>query len=742
MEATGADAGRATEPTTPTLSLQSQVEGLRLENERLRQQVSVLEAGLEEHRRQMAGVLTSASWRVTSPLRMIAGRLRRLRGWPRRRRSRRVQVRQVPTAGLFPPAPGVSHGHDVAARLIADPALLRSPRPVPPAVRSTGVLVVAHVYYPEVWSDIADRLVRIPEPFDLVVTLVEGRADWIEAEIRARYPQARVLLVPNLGRDMAPLVRLANEGHLDGYEAILKVHTKRSPHRLDGDAWRVRLLDGVLPSPLQVEHLLALLRSDPDVGVVAPPGSLSGPEHWGSNLPVVEALASRVPLAFDPEALVFAAGSMFWCRAWVLQRLADLDLVPEHFEDEAGHTDGTTAHGLERYVGIVAQASGLDIITDDDVSARLHRRAPVSHRPQVLATYLPQYHPIPENDAWWGEGFTDWDNVDKAGPHFAGHVQPHRPGEFGRYDLRDPAVMAAQGALARAHGIDGFLVYHYWLGPGRRLLRTPIDQLLADPVADFPFALCWANESWTRAWDGLDQEVLAAQEYPLGWEQQFFEGLGSALIDPRYVRIDGRPLLAVYRPAALPDPAGSLRRLRALAVEAGLPGLHLVGMEPPPEAPPLTGAARSALDAVLSFPPASGLGLHSLVVGDLTTGAAGGDVLSYDAAVEGSRWLQEDRHGPRVHPGVMPGWDNTPRRGADAYVFHGSNPAGFRRWMRRAVLAAGRRPDGLVLVNSWNEWAEGAHLEPDVRFGRAWLEAVRDCAGSTPLARAARPSRG
>lgn len=727
MESTGADAEPTPAPGAPVLSLQSQVEGLRLENERLRLQVSTLEAGLEEHRRQMAGVLTSASWRVTSPLRMIAGRLRRLRSLPRRWRSRRVQVRRAPTAGLFPPAPGVTHAHEVAARLVAHPGALRSPRPVPPPQRECAVLVVAHVYYPEVWADIADRLVRIPEAFDLVVTLVEGRADWIEPEIRTRYPQARVLVVPNLGRDMASLVRLANEGHLDGYDAILKVHTKRSPHRLDGDAWRVRLLDGVLPSPVQVEHVLALLRSDPDVGIVAPPGSLSGPEHWGSNLPVVEALASRLPLAFDPDALRFAAGSMFWCRPWVLQRLADLDLDAEHFQDEAGHTDGTTAHGIERMVGVLAAASGLDVLTTDEVSGRLHRHRRPRRRPTVLATYLPQYHPTPENDTWWGEGFTDWDNVDKARPQFLGHLQPHRPGELGRYDLRDPAVMAAQAALARRHGVDAFLVYHYWLGDGRTLLRRPMDQLLADVTIDFPFALCWANESWTRSWDGLDHEVLAAQEYPPGWPDAVFDDMLPALRDPRYVRVGERPLLAVYRMASLPAAAAAAARWRERAVQEGLGGLHLVAMEPPPDQPALMGPARAAVDAVVTFPPASGLGLSSLTGVERRGSADVGDVLSFEAAVTGAP--RRGASAPAVLPGVMAGWDNTARRGEAAYVFHGACPAAFRRWLARAGDLAAGVDDGIVLVNSWNEWAEGAHLEPDVRFGRGWLEAVADTLG-------------
>ncbi len=341
--------------------------------------IAHLEATRDEYRRQMTGLLGSSSWRVTAPLRALAGFVRLARRRVRRlpeRFARRPAPSTSYTAGLFhPDAPEPGGLVTAASPLLArrHPAR-RDEQPGLLLPRSDArVLVAAHVYYPEVWFDIEDRLARMPEPYDLVVSLVEGRSDMLESEIAQRLPRATVQRVPNLGRDLGPLVELAEAGGFDGYDAVLKVHTKRSPHRIDGDAWRVALLDGVMPSPDGIARILELLRRDDSVGLVVPSGHIDGPESWGSNQPLVEALAARLPLAFDPSTLQFPAGSMYWARPWVLGRLADLRLGPEHFEPEASQVDGSTAHALERFVGVAAQASGLDLVDAADVAPRLHR---------------------------------------------------------------------------------------------------------------------------------------------------------------------------------------------------------------------------------------------------------------------------------------------------------------------------------------------------------------------------------
>lgn len=703
------------------------LDALREENEQLRIRISTLEAGLDEYRRQMASVLTSASWRVSAPLRGVAGKVRlarhRARTLPQRVATRH-QERTASTLGLFPPT--VRSIEWVDSPLLTEPLGRRDVTDRPEAQpRTASVLIVAHVYYPEVWPDIADRLSRMPEAFDLVVTLVRGRAEALEPSIMRLVPHARVLVVDNHGRDMGPLIELANRGWFEGYEAILKVHTKRSIHRIDGDAWRIDLLDGVLPSPAGIGHILNLLRRDPDVGIVAPTRHVRGADTWGSDLELVQSLAARFPFAFDPDALRYVSGSMFWCTPWLLQRLADLQLTTNHFAPEADHLDGSTAHALERFIGVLATAAGLEVVEETDVPSRLHKaRKHEPSRPRVLAFYLPQYHQVPENDAWWGEGFTDWVNVAKAQPLYAGHQQPAQPGELGEYDLSDVSVMAAQGALAREHGVDGFVMHHYWFD-GRPLLDTPLRNLLADPGIDFPFALCWANENWTRSWDGLDNDVLVAQTYPDGWVDGYYDSIAPALQDPRYLQVDGVPLLVVYRIGQVPDAARAIARWKQRAAQDGLGGLHVLAVVPSRDFEPLTGDVAAALDGLVRFPPGSGIGLQS--VGDLAPERTGGkEIYSYDACVDGADLSTRGPHGLRIHPGVMPGWDNTPRRQEEAYVFHGGNPVSFRRWLARACHAAG---DGLVFVNAWNEWAEGAHLEPDGRFGRGNLQAVAEVVG-------------
>jgi lipopolysaccharide biosynthesis protein len=713
------------------------LETLREENEALLVRIAHLEATTDEYRRQMAGLLNSSSWRVTAPLRRVAaqGRLirRRIRQLPDRL-ARRPASAPFYTAGLFPPDLPPPGGLVTAASpLLAHPQpAKRDQQPRLQGSRSEArVLVVAHAYYPEVWFDIEDRLTRIPEPYDLVISLVEGRTEVLESDIAQRLPHAIVHRVPNVGRDLSPLVDLARAKAFDGYDAVLKVHTKRSPHRHDGDAWRVALLDGLMPSPEGIRRIIELLRRDDSVGLVVPNGHVSGSETWGSNRPLVEALAARIPFAFDPDALRYAAGSMYWARPWVLRRLADLELGREHFEPDASHVDGSTAHALERFVGVAAQASGLDLVEADDVVSRLHRagRKP-RRRPKVLAFYLPQFHPIPENDAWWGAGFTDWLSVERAQPLYDGHPQPAEPGELGRYDLSDPEAMRRQGALAADHGVDGFIMHHYWFD-GRPLLEQPLRNLLDDPTIDFPFALCWSNENWTRRWDGLDSEVLIAQSYSEGWADRFYDDILPALRDFRYLTVDGRPLLVLYRIGHIKNARAAIERWKERAKSDGFAGLHVLAVVHSWQFEGLPRGIEDVIDGLVQFPPLAGIGLHSLKnIAPRASASLKGDIYSYDAAVNSADLVTTGPTGLRIHPGVMPGWDNTPRRGGSAYVFHGANPLSFRRWLARAATpaAAGAGPH-LLFVNAWNEWAEGAHLEPDARFGRAYLEAVRDAVG-------------
>lgn len=354
---------------------------------------------------------------------------------------------------------------------------------------------------------------------------------------------------------------------------------------------------------------------------------------------------------------------------------------------------------------------------------------------QVLAFHLPQFHPIPENDEWWGRGFTEWTNVTRARPQVPGHYQPHLPADLGFYDLRLAEARAAQAALAREYGVSGFCYYHYWFN-GRRLLNRPVDEILASGEPDFPFCLCWANENWSRNWDGgsNSKRILLQQHYSDEDDRAHMRHLLPILADRRYVRVGGRPLLLVYRTELLPDPARTADTWRTLALKEGLGEICLARVES------LQGGidpASIGFDAAVEFAPdwrvANRLKFSPLrrlanSVGRLSSGYLRHRFVLYDALVQAM--LAKPAVDYRRYRCVTPGWDNTARRRKGATVFLGSTPQAYGQWLQRTLAAeqSASRPDNekLVFVNAWNEWAEGSHLEPDQRWGRAYLEAHRE----------------
>lgn len=341
---------------------------------------------------------------------------------------------------------------------------------------------------------------------------------------------------------------------------------------------------------------------------------------------------------------------------------------------------------------------------------------------KAIAFYLPQFHPIEQNDKWWGRGFTEWTNVSKALPQFVGHYQPHLPGELGFYDLRLVEVMHRQVELAKLHGIHGFCFHHYWFS-GQRLLERPLDQFLSEGI-DFPFCLCWANESWTRRWDGNEQDVLMGQVYDDGNDDAFIRDLLPYLRDQRYIRIDGRPLLIVYRPSLLPDCARTLLHWRDYCRKAGVGEIFLAMVQYDVHDPRVYG-----FDAALEFPPhklaAAMPSINHLL--EIVNPDYTGRVLDYNALVQRAQaWPAPEF--PQFR-GVFPGWDNEARKPGGGYTFANSTPQAYRKWLTNAVSFARAHPvagESVVFINAWNEWAEGAHLEPDRKFGYAYLQATRD----------------
>jgi lipopolysaccharide biosynthesis protein len=403
------------------------------------------------------------------------------------------------------------------------------------------------------------------------------------------------------------------------------------------------------------------------------------------------------------------------CRQYFLDRHADL-LPP----GPRGQTDLTAhakrrprLHAAGRAIGHVARRKG-----------PLPEPLPAT----LVAFYLPQFHPIPENDAWWGEGFTEWRNVTRALPQFEGHAQPRLPADLGFYDLRVPDVMRRQMQLAREYGIGAFCTYFYWFA-GKTLLEAPLRQWLNDPSLDLPLCLCWANENWSRRWDGRATDILIGQQHSAADDLAFIEYIACYLADPRYLRVDGKPLLLLYRPGLLSDPKATVARWREWCRDHGIGEIHLAYVQSFDRIDP----RDIGFDAAVEFPPNSPTPKLITARQQLINPDYHGDVHDWRENVRQSVTQSEPAY-PR-YPGVNPGWDNEPRRSGRGAVFAHASPRGYRDWLRHAIAIATRRfpTQPLVFINAWNEWAEGAVLEPDIRLGHAWLEATRQALIPVPV---------
>lgn len=352
-----------------------------------------------------------------------------------------------------------------------------------------------------------------------------------------------------------------------------------------------------------------------------------------------------------------------------------------------------------------------------------------TRKARAIAFYLPQFHPVPENDSWWGKGFTEWTNVTKAKPLFRNHYQPILPADLGFYDLRLPESRQAQANLARSHGIEAFCYYHYWFD-GRRILEQPFNEVLESGKPDFPFCLCWANESWTGVWHGAPNSILIQQTYP-GMEdhRRHFEFLLTAFKDRRYVRIDNKPVFVIYRPWEIPNLSDVTKLWRGLAIENGLPSLYFIAHQnanfnawaPDPDSfDACTSVALPQRRPYISWKtPLTKLKFRLQQLLRRPTIYRYKDVLK--AITQEERKLLVPHH-----PCVVPNWDNTARSGINGLVLQGSTPELFRKQLRLALTQVVDTPgnDKLIFIKSWNEWAEGNILEPDRRFGLGFLKVL------------------
>jgi lipopolysaccharide biosynthesis protein len=338
---------------------------------------------------------------------------------------------------------------------------------------------------------------------------------------------------------------------------------------------------------------------------------------------------------------------------------------------------------------------------------------------RLIAFYLPQFHPIPENDLWWGKGFTEWYNVVRARPRFPGHHQPRLPKDLGFYDLRLPQARQGQAELAAEYGLNGFCYYHYWF-KGRRILNTPFDEVLESGKPNFPFCLCWANESWRRNWDGRTGEILIEQEYSAEDDIEHIRWLSRAFQDKRYIRVNGKPLFLVYNAGNLPDPLATTTRWREEAVRLGIGELYL-GM-----VASFANTADPALygfDASIEFPP------HNFILSPeqpAVETAFDDLVIEYQDLVEAA--IARNISTFKLFPGVTPSWDNSARRMLiQSHIYKDSTPHLYTKWLQSAITRSEQfePEEQLVFINAWNEWGEAAYLEPDLKNGLEYLRATK-----------------
>jgi arylsulfatase A-like enzyme/glycosyltransferase involved in cell wall biosynthesis len=390
------------------------------------------------------------------------------------------------------------------------------------------------------------------------------------------------------------------------------------------------------------------------------------------------------------------------------KKIPDSAISPDNdiSTEKSGHLSDKATDSIPEYVPLSQQHITL---TKDDI--------------KFIAFYLPQFHPIPENDAWWGKGFTEWTNVTKAIPQFKGHYQPHFPDELGYYDLRLIDVQKRQIELAKQYGIYGFCFHYYWFN-GKRLLEQPLNQFLDHKEFDFPFCICWANENWTRRWDGAENEILIAQNHSPENDIGFIKDLEPVLKDPRYIRIAGKPLVIVYRATLLPEAIKTTQRWREYCRTSGIGEIYLVaalsfGCGDP---------SGYGFDAAVEFPPHTMTSCINITHKmKILNPHFTGNIWDYAEFVISKKYLTKVPF--KIFKTVVPGWDNTARRPNNASIFYGATPGLYKKWLLNVVqLTKKTSPpeEQIVFINAWNEWAEGTHLEPDKKFGYGYLQATAD----------------
>ena len=614
----------------------------------------------------------------------------------------------------------------------------------PVSVENVSIAVHWHLYYTEMINEFIGYLSNIPVQYDIYVSVPESLNEKaIQIELTKRLYRAKNVVVervPNRGRDIAPLIVQFGK-RLKKYEIIAHIHTKKSSHNNNLANWCQDIMTKLMGPPEssggRVAHIITLLQTS--AKMIYPEGRttyIQDRSGWADNYPLAKHVLEKYTKLsiLDFPTVEFPEGAMFWARTECLQDLLALPLSYSDFPREPIPEDGTLAHALERLILVFASQQ-------DGQCIRIHERDSIIDYHQyedqqdfstgiihsdikILSYYLPQFHPIPENDLWHGEGFTEWTKVRAANPLFEGHYQQHIPHpDIGYYLLDSPETLRIQAEMMYKSGVHGQVFYHYWFS-GKLILEEPAQLLLKSSDIQMPFCFCWANENWTRRWDGNENEILLGQNYSVQDAQDFIQYLMPFFKDRRYIKIEDRPVLFIYRPSSIPNSKEYLNIWAEECAKAGIERPYVVAV--------LTRGTTNPKD----FGMDAGV---ERVLHDWTGGAApeiknslhqywpiNGCALSYDD-VASFYMGQTETKSFTYFRSTVPIWDNTARYGSEAYLLHGSTPQRFQEWMESSIaytqstLPLDRR---FLLVNAWNEWAEGAHLEPDSRYGYSYLNSV------------------
>lgn len=612
------------------------------------------------------------------------------------------------------------------------------------------VAIHIHLHSVDGIEYIVGHLNNMPIKYDIFVSLTDRtKKKYVSSYLKNNLENVSIIKVnqvQNRGRNISHLLITFKE-ELSKYEIVGHFHFKTSPHLKKDEVtlWMNQIFESVLGSPENIQQVFEILESDGCLVYAQTSRLRSWDESgWSDNFDVARNFLKENEL-FDLDKyheIEFPRGFMFWANSETLKPLFDSNIRFVDLPEEPLSEDGTLLHSLERLLLLLISKNGrwiyriestdyADLLSSRDYEDQYdYSKFLKKDKPKILAYYLPQFHPIAENDIWHGVGFTEWNKVRTSNSKFSGHYQQHIPHEdIGYYDLTSDDVLKQQAQMMTSAGVHGMVFYHYWF-KGKMVLQDVAARLLADKTIQMPFSFCWANENWTRRWDGDDNDVLLKQEYSKSDAVDFIRYLIPFFKDSRYIKIQGRPVLFIYRTIATANWGEYLKIWEEECEQEGIKKPFVVAT--------LTRGAQSASE--------SGMDASvERVLQDWTNGNVkevnetlsfyenfDGSVLDYSEVAtyyKNSGLPTAEASGEPIFPSIVPNWDNTARYNSSAYMLHNSSPKIFQDWLdsiieKSKASISDQNYEQFVIVNAWNEWAEGAHLEPDKKHGYAYLNSI------------------